>query len=155
MKRQYLIIVICLLTSFLSNSQEFAIGIKGGLNNNSIGDIISYGGSFETGHPNEIFSATNNIGYHFGAFLDIEFGKLFIRPEINYVKLNNTYEFPNKDSEWSTNKIEIPILIGYKIFKPISIYVGPGFDFYDKVNLFGANNTNGESTIDYTNLQQH
>ena len=149
MYKKYLLILLVCFFSFKSNSQEFAIGIKGGLNNNSIGDIISYGGSFQNGQPNEVFSATNDLGYHFGAFVNIEFGKLFIRPEINYVELNNSYKFPDKVSEWSTSKIEIPILLGYKIFKPVSIYVGPGFDFYNDVTLFGANNTDGVSSINY------
>ena len=61
MKRQYLIIVICLLSSMFSNSQEFTIGARGGFNNYAIGDINSRGGSFQTGHPDELFSPTKRV----------------------------------------------------------------------------------------------
>ena len=98
MKRQYLIIVICLLTSFFSNSQEFTIGARGGFNNYTIGDINSRGGSLPSRPPDELFSPTKELGIQFGAFLNIEFGKLFIRPEINYSSSKNRYDFPHKEA---------------------------------------------------------
>ena len=149
MKQPQILVLLLFLCAF-ANAQEFAIGIKGGINNNSIGDIITVGSNGANGPVAGLnFEPVKEIGYQFGAFLNIEFGKLYIRPEINYVDLNNSYKFPKTDSEWLTNKIDVPILIGYKIFKPVSIYVGPGFNFYDEVILHGANNTDGESTIDY------
>ena len=135
--------------SFSIFSQEFAVGIKGGLNNNTIGDINSIGASFETGHPDELFSPEQKMSYQFGAFLDVRFGKFFFRPEINYVDLKNSYVFPEGVSEWSTTKIDIPILIGYTIFNPVSVYVAPGFNFYNNVTMESANNTQGPSDINY------
>ena len=149
MNKRNLLITAFILVCFFSYSQEFAIGIKGGLNNNTIGNLNSRGGSFQTGHPDEIFTPNNKMGYLFGAFLNIEFGKLFIRPEVNYVELKNSYDFPNLESNWSTNKIDVPVLVGYKIFDPVSIYLGPGFNFYSDVILDGANNTHGPSAIAY------
>lgn len=149
MNTKYLLCVIVLAISTLTHSQEFAFGLRGGLNNNTIGDINSIGGSFETGHPDEIFQPQKEIGYQFGAFLDVSFGKFFLRPEINYVSLKNTYDFPDRTSNWSTSKIDIPLLIGYRVFKPIGIYAGVGLNIYDDVILDGANNVDGPSAIDY------
>lgn len=149
MNRQSLLIVVFLFTCSLMFSQEFAIGIKGGLNNNAIGDINSRGGSFQTGHPDEVFSPEKQMSYLFGGFVDVSFGKLFIRPELNYVDLRNKYTFPREESNWATSKVDLPILIGYKVFDPVSVYAGPGFSFYDQVTIEGANNTHGQSVINY------
>ena len=149
MNKPYLLVTLLFFIYTFSNAQEFALGLRGGLNNNTIGDINSIGGSFQTGHPDEVFSPNKKTGYQFGAFLNIEFGKFFVRPEINFVELKNSYDFPNSESKWSTSKMDIPLLIGYKIYEPVSIYVGPGFNFYDDALLEGANNASGASKINY------
>ena len=149
MNKQLLFVVAFLFSITFMFSQEFAIGLKGGINNNTIGDINSRGGSFQTGHPDEVFSPDKQMSFLFGAFLDVSFGKLFVRPELNFVDLKNKYEFPREESNWATTKIDLPILIGYKVFEPVSVYLGPGFSFYDEVTLEGANNTHGESNINY------
>ncbi len=136
------------MVGIFSYAQEFAFGLKGGFNNNSIGEINSIPGSC-VGCPDESFSANNDVSFLVGAFLNVEFGKLFVRPEINYVDLKNSYTFPEGESQWSTSKTDIPILIGYKIFDPVSIYAGPGFNFYGDVTMESANNTQGESAINY------
>ena len=138
MKRQYIIIVICLLTSIFSNSQEFTIGARGGFNNYTIGDINSRGGSLPSRPPDELFSPTKLLGIQFGAFLNIEFGKLFVRPEINYSSSKNRYDFPVKEAFWKTSRIDVPILVGYEIFDPISIYIGPGFNVFNDTTLDGV-----------------
>lgn len=151
MKLRNVLIVFTILCCVELSAQEFAVGIKGGLNTNSIGDINSRGGSFETGHPDELFSPNKEIGYQFGAFLNIEFGKFFIRPEINYVQLNNSYSFPQAETSWSASKTDIPILLGYRIIGPIAPYVGFGFNLYGDVKMESANNTPGKTNINYFN----
>ncbi|WP_274475971.1 porin family protein [Mangrovimonas aestuarii] len=122
----------------LSLAQDFSVGVRGGINQYSIGDINSRGGSFESGHPDEVFSPKKKIGYQFGAYVNIQFNKFFIRPEINYSKSKNSYDFPDKESYWKSSKIEIPVLFGYEIFKPVSIYAGPIFNFYGDTTLDGV-----------------
>ena len=143
---------ILLLAFFLSicpliNAQEFAIGIKGGLNYYNIGDIYSRGGSIQAGKPDETFTPNNEMGYQFGAFFNVEFGKLFIRPELNFVTNKNSYDFPIKTSQWKATKTDVPLLIGYKIFDPIAIYVGPSFSFFSNMTMEGANNLPEEAPI--------
>ena len=148
MKQPQILVLLLLFCSF-TNAQEYAFGIKGGLNYYNIGDINSRGGSFQTGHPDEVFSPINEMGIQYGAFLDIAFDKFYIRPEINFVSNNNNYEFPVKTSQWEATKTDIPVLFGYKVFDPISIYVGPSFSIFKKMTIEGANNTDGESPIDF------
>lgn len=147
--KQPLIIISLLFICAFTNAQEYAIGIKGGLNYYSIGDLNSRGGSIQAGKPDETFTPNKEIGTLFGVFLNIAFDKLYIRPEINFVSNKNSYDFPVKTSNWKASKVDVPILIGYKIFDPVSIYLGPSFSFFDKITIEGANNSIGESPINF------
>jgi len=146
---------ILLLAFFLSSSifiyaqPEYAIGIKGGFNYYNIGDINSRGGSIQSGKPDETFTPNKEIGYQFGAFFNVQFGKLFIRPELNFVSNKNNYDFPNKTSHWKATKTDIPILLGYKIYDPVSIYVGPSFSIFNKMTMEGANNLPSDGPIEF------
>lgn len=138
MIKQNLLITICILATWLSNSQEFTIGARGGFNNYTIGELNSRGGSIQVGLADEVFLPKKELGTQFGAFLNIEFGKLFIRPEINFSSSKNKYEFPTKEAFWKTSRIDIPILLGYEIFDPITIYAGPGFNVFKDTTLDGV-----------------
>ena len=135
-----LIFIICisLLSLLKVNSQDFTIGVRGGLNYYTIGDINSRGGSLPNRPPDELFSPENELGTQFGAFLDVEFGKFLIRPEINFSSSKNRYDFPVKEAYWKTSRIDVPILVGYEIFDPITIYVGPGFNVFNDFELDGV-----------------
>ena len=149
MKKPQILVLLLLLCSFL-NAQEYAIGIKGGLNYYNIGDIVTVGSNGPQGPvAGLIFEPVKEIGYQFGAFLNVAFDKFYIRPEINFVSNKNNYDFPLQTSYWTASKINVPLLLGYKIYDPISIYIGPSFSFFDEMNLEGANNQTGESSLNY------
>ncbi|MCK5400452.1 MAG: PorT family protein [Flavobacteriaceae bacterium] len=147
--KQPLILVLLLFLCTFSNAQEYAVGIKAGLNYYNIGDLNSRGGSIQAGKPDETFTPNNEIGNQFGAFLNVAFGNLYIRPEINFVSNKNNYDFPVKTSHWKASKMDFPILVGYKVFDPISIYIGPSFSFFSEMTIEGANNSTGASPINY------
>jgi len=146
MHKPQILVIFLAICSFL-NAQEYAIGIKGGLNYYTIGDINSRGGSIQTGKPDETFSPNKDVGIQYGAFLNVAFGKFFVRPEVNFVTNKNNYDFPDQNSQWKASKMDIPLLIGYKIYDPVAIYVGPSFSFFNKMTIEGANNDTGESPI--------
>jgi hypothetical protein len=155
MTKQLLLLTICLLSFYSSFSQEFTLGARGGFNNHTIGDINSRGGSIQAGKADELFSPKKELGTQFGAFLNIEFGKLFIRPEINFASHKNRYDFPNKEAFWKRSRVNIPILIGYEVFDPITIYAGPGFNAFKDATLDGVNVTSfsdGGPDLEKTNV---
>ena len=155
MNRRYLLITLYLLATYIVSAQEFTLGVRGGFNYYTIGDINSRGGSIQAGKPDELFSPQKELGTQFGAFLDIEFGNLFIRPELNFASSKNRYDFPIKESFWKSSRINVPILVGYKIFDPISVYVGPGFNIYNYTTLDGVNVTSfsdGGPDLEKTNV---
>ena len=150
--KKHLLIISFLAVFNLSNAQLYTFGIKGGLNQYKIGSLYKrpYNGEPGINHqPNK------DIGYQFGGFFNVKFGQFFIQPELNYVKSKNHYDLPKKTSYWNTSKTEIPVLLGYEILKPVSIYVAPNFNFYKETTLDGVQVTSysdGGPDLEKTNL---
>ncbi len=71
----------------------------------------------------------------------MKFSKFYIRPELNYVSAKNHYDFPLQTSEWKTTKIDLPLLFVYDFLKPISIYAGPGINFFGDTTIEGVQET--------------
>ncbi len=142
MKLKPLFIIILLISFSFVYAQEYTFGVKGGINYNNIGELYHYGNA--SGHginvtPNDdtVFSAEKEMGTQFGAFAMIAFDKFFIRPEINFMSLKNSYPLGLNTSQWTSKKIDIPILLGYKIYEPVSLYAGPSFSSISEMKLEG------------------
>lgn len=127
---------VCLF--FISISQavfaQFDWGVKGGLNFASANDIKLYETDLD-------LNTENSTGYHVGAFLKIKATRFYIRPELVYTETKSTYEV----STFKQKKIDIPILFGFKIIKPISLFAGPSFQYiidtdFDILKLDGFEN---------------
>lgn len=140
------LLIVLFLLAFSSNYAQTAdIGIKGGINYNNIGDFQAIG----SGYSNEIFEAENEIGYQFGIFFNVKFNHFFIRPEVNYASFSNSYEFPKSPAKWTAQQIEIPILFGYNVYGPISIFAGPVFSFISDMNMEGWQETSYANAFTY------
>ncbi|MCH4551294.1 porin family protein [Aestuariibaculum lutulentum] len=130
-----LLLTISLFIFSYSFAQEYAFGVKGGINNNKIGTLYqrAYNNEPAINHqPNK------ELGYQLGAYVTGEFGIFFVQPEFNYVTFNNNYELPRSKAQWKTSKMEIPILAGVRIIKPVRLYFGPSFNFYKDTELEGV-----------------
>lgn len=142
MKKRYLLSVFSLLFFVITYAQEYGFGVRGGINTYSIGNIITVGSNGPQGPPAGLtFEPVKDIGYQFGGYVFVKFGKFYIRPELNYVSSQNHYDFPSKSAKWSTSKIDIPVLFVYDVFEPISVYLGPGFNFFGDITLEGVQET--------------
>lgn len=142
MKIKSLTFVILLITFLNINAQEFSIGIKGGINYSSIGDLYHYGNNSGLGvnvtpDENTVFNADKAIGTNFGIFFMVEYDRFYIRPEVIFSSLKNSYNLAFKEAEWTATKIDIPVLFGYKVYNNISIYAGPGFSSITDMELTG------------------
>ena len=109
---------LALLSTTLLQSQ-FEFGVKGGLNYDSLGDV-DYTDISATD-----LSAGSKTGYHIGAYGKIDLLLFYLRPEIQFTKINSGFD--GKDIGLS--KIEAPILLGYKILGPLSVFAGPSFQY--------------------------
>jgi hypothetical protein len=120
------ILIMCFVFGFsqIANTQV-AFGVKGGVNynSNSIKEVQS-----------DVFSgAKSKMGYHAGVWLRLKVPVLglYVRPELVYTNLENEvfYKFTQKTTSYSFQKIDIPVLIGKKIFGIGNVYVGPSFQY--------------------------
>ena len=118
------IVIICLLIVGVTYAQSgiFGVGVKGGLNFSSNGDISN---SLEV---NDI-SSDSNIGFHLGAFAKVNLVAFYVRPELMYTKTTSTYETNGADSNLNISKLDLPVLLGFNLPGPIHLFVGPSFQY--------------------------
>ncbi len=123
-----LLIAVVLLSSLASFAQSTGIGIKGGFNYGSVGDL-----NLSSEISNMRISPDNKVGYHFGLFGKFEVAGLFIQPEVLYTKLKTAYVFgegnESTEAEYGFSKIDVPVLLGLNILGPINIKAGPSFQY--------------------------
>jgi len=110
----FLITLVCLS----ANAQKGrSFGIKAGLNYNANGDYFESIGD-NAQNPDR------NIGYHIGVFGKIG-NRLYIRPELIYTTTKSDYD----SDVFSMQKIDAPVLAGFKIIGPLSVFAGPSFQY--------------------------
>lgn len=124
--KKYLVGLIFILAFTITGHSQttFSYGLKGGVNY-SMGGQITGKESPPNGDWSETIEGESEIGYHGGIFAQVNFGKIFIRPEVVYTSLESTFQFPNRPSVYSVDKFDIPILLGYNIWGPIDVFAGP------------------------------
>ena len=124
--------VILMILLFIGGIQftqsQIQFGIKGGVNYNSksISNV-----------SNDILSgAKSKTGFHAGIWLrgKIPIIGLFIQPELVYTQLSNEVIYLPKSTNPTTTsyefrKIDIPILLGKKVFGVGRIFAGPSFQY--------------------------
>ncbi|WP_046744537.1 outer membrane beta-barrel protein [Kordia zhangzhouensis] len=109
----------------LASATAFAqFGVKAGLNYNSNGEL-RFEDVANAGQNIVEDSGDEKIGYHFGAYYDINFSRLYLRPEIVYTKTKSEYG----SSDYDMSKIDVPVLVGLNVVGPLSIFGGPSFQY--------------------------
>jgi hypothetical protein len=133
-KKLVLTVLAITLTTTLLFSQKIDFGAKAGLNYNFAGDlsevITETGNSFE----NLLAGADNKAGFHIGLWTKVRLLGFYIRPELVYTQLNNSYNnvAQSINTDFKTKKIDIPILFGIKVIGPLHIFAGPTFQYITK-----------------------
>ena len=115
---KHLFLIAILITSTISLAQtNTKFGIKGGLNYNANGKYFeSANDSYE--------NPDRNIGYHLGVFG--KFGDSFyFRPELVYTATKSDYD----SGEFDMKKLDAPILVGFQVLGPFSVFGGPSFQY--------------------------
>lgn len=118
MKNSFFIAVFLILVTTVSYAQSTnGFGIRAGVNYNANGDYL------ETVTDNAQ-SPDRNVGYHFGLFGKIG-NKVYLKPEVVYTTTKSDYD----SDSFEMQKIDAPILLGYKILGPLSVFAGPSFQY--------------------------
>lgn len=122
MKKLLLGLLFIAGTSFSGLAQEFSYGLKAGVNYSLGGEIT--GESSGVGYWDGTLEGTPMFGFHGGAFLQVNFGKFFLRPEVVYTSLEREFDFPRQPSTHAVQKFDVPLLVGYNIWGPLDVYAG-------------------------------
>jgi len=117
-----ILFLLCITFSFAQDTKKFSFGITGGFNYNSNGEYVTNGGFTNI---TQQFKADKKTGYHGGLYLQYHAGSMYLRPEVLYTKTKSTYNAADFDQ----TKLEVPVLFGLDLFKPVSIFVGPSFQY--------------------------
>ena len=150
MRKVFLTILTLTFSTILSFAQ-IDWGAKAGLNYNFGGDFKEVPQGIVNSFENAIIGADDKAGFHVGLWTKIDLSGLYIRPEIVYTELNNSYEsgIDNFNTDFKTRKIDVPLLIGAELFGPLHIFGGPSFQFISESNFDGEEIRN-ISTRDFT-----
>ena len=147
MKNLYLFLVFCCLT-FSANAQFLNWGIKGGVNYNVNGDIYALDSSDEIF---DTFSSSEEIGYHFGILAEIKLPLfLYIRPELIYTHTESSYDFGNDNGKLKMDKLELPVLVGFRVFKIGRFFFGPNFSYIIDTKLSAPESIKNVTYDDFT-----
>ena len=136
------------------------LGVNFGLNDDNFGSIEN----IKTKVDDYSLDLKNSTGFQLGLFTEIDLITFYIRPEINLIffKSKNGTAFTNIDDSTSilnesiniaehtykSTDIQVPIIFGYKVLGPISLFAGPTF----KYNLSNSSNFDLEEIKDKYNL---
>ena len=150
-----------LVLFFLMSGSLFAqgnFGLNFGLNDDNFGSIKN----IKTKIDNYDLDLKNSTGFHLGVFTEIDLITFYIRPELNLIfsKSKNGTAFSSLDNSvlsqsiniaehsYKSTDIQVPIIFGYKVLGPISLFGGPTF----KYNLSTSSNFDLEEIKDQFNL---
>ena len=131
MKNHTLILFLLLNTTLYSQGN---LGISFGLNDDSFGSIENISST----NDNYDLDLKNATGFQFGVYTEIDLITFYIRPELNFIfsKANqgsalltgNATEDILKHN-LKSSEIQVPIIFGYNILGPLSIFGGPSFKY--------------------------
>ena len=111
-------------------------GFQFGLNDDNFGSIRKIDNKFKKYN----LDIKNPKGFHIGMYSEIDLITFYIRPELNLIfskSKNGSAFYDYKDSEdlyklwhkYRSTDIQLPIIFGYKILDPVSIFAGPSFKY--------------------------
>lgn len=154
---------ILIFLFLITSSSLFAqgnLGVNFGLNDDNFGSIEN----IKTKIDDYDLDLKNSTGFQLGLFTEIDLITFYIRPEFNlifskskngtaYTSVNNNTNILSEsiniaEHTYKSTDIQVPIIFGYKVLGPISIFAGPTF----KYNLSNSSNFDLEEIEDKYNL---
>jgi hypothetical protein len=115
-----LILSLALLAFALTGySQGFSLGPKVGLSQTNL--------DFK---KDQFKNGDSKFGYHVGLFARIGLGPLYLQPEVLYTQTQGQFSFDKgvgaiEEYEADFNRVDIPVMLGFKMFNFLRIQAGP------------------------------
>ena len=140
-----LLIVFCISVS--ANAQFLNFGLKGGINYNANGDLRAFNTS---GDIITDLSSNEEVGFHIGILSEIKLPLfLYIRPELVYTHTESGYEIENDKSKLKMDKLELPVLLGFRVLKFGRFFFGPNFTYVLNTKLSVPETIESVSNVSY------
>jgi hypothetical protein len=145
--KKVLFIALLLLGTAQFAEAQLNFGIKAGVNYNS--------DSFSDVSNDVLNGAESRTGYHAGIWFRAKLPAigLYLRPELVYTELRNDVNYDNsttvRNTDFNFSKIDVPILLGKKIFGIGNVFAGPSFQ-YILDSDFGINDLSEISTDEFS-----
>ena len=136
MKKTLLIAAVCLMGTAAFAQSGTGFGIKAGLSYNKNGALI---GSVGDAGENITEGADGKAGYHFGFWGKLDFPKIYLRPELVYTRTQSTYDVAGDSRDYDVSRLDLPVLLGYKLIGPLHVFAGPAFQYTLSNDLEGVN----------------
>lgn len=118
--KQFLILSLFVLSIGVASAQNFAIGPRAGISQTKL--------SLEKGN---FTPGDAEVGYHLGLFARFGGAGFYVQPEFLYSQTSGTFTFdgptPGGNSKFTAefNRLDIPVMVGFKLFKLLRIQAGP------------------------------
>ncbi len=142
MKKQFVLLIFLSTISITGFSQEFGygVGLKGGINYSLGGEIR--GNKSNANYWGGTVQGEGHIGFHGGIFVQLNYGKFFLRPEAVYSSFGQEFAIPIRDKNTllSVETFTVPLLIGYNIYGPVDLYAGPVYSNVLNADIEGEQN---------------
>jgi len=129
-----------------ANAQFLNWGVKGGINYNANGDLFVVAEDIIS----DPLSSDQELGYHFGLLAEIKLPLfLYIRPELLYTHTESSYAVDDEGkATLKMDRIDIPVLLGFRVFKIGRFFFGPSFQYIVNTDL-SAENVDNIKNISY------
>jgi len=127
MRKSLLMAVFALIGISAFAQKDSGFGIKAGLNYNQNGDLSFK--QIQSSGEDIIAGSDGKVGYHVGFYGKLDLPKIYIRPELIYTKTKSSYGVDGETNDYDVSKLDLPVLLGYKIIGPLHIFAGPAFQY--------------------------
>ena len=135
--KKFILVLATLTFSIAAYSQGFEIGIKGGVN-------ITAAGAVKDLVPGVDIASKNT--YNGGVYgrLKIKLIGIFVQPELVYNTRGYNFNITANGITYNIKQqayyIDVPVLVGLKMFKFLRVYAGPNFQYLLKNEITGIDN---------------
>ncbi|MRI00954.1 outer membrane beta-barrel protein [Kriegella sp. EG-1] len=118
MRKQSILAVLIFMTFTITNAQDFAFGVKGGLN------LASIGGNAYTGTG--LGGLSSKVSFHVGGVVEIPISeKIAVQPELLYSSQGSSWAFYGASDNLKLDYVNLPVMVKYYIIKGLSAEAGP------------------------------
>ena len=131
------LIVLVTLSSLSLYAQKNGVGIKGGLSSTQV--------NFEGG---QLVPSDAQMGYHLGVFARFGGVGFFVQPEVlftqttgQFLEISSLSSVPPINYEAKFNRLDVPVMAGFRILKIIRVMAGPIASFNIDSSLKEAGTT--------------